>query len=55
MDIKADWTILLDEERRFESDVRDYLQLQVGNLALEESRRSIELVNSQIQEAKSGK
>ena len=53
--IKADWRTLIDEERRLEAEVRDHMQLRVGNLALEESRRSIELSSSQIQEAKSGK
>ena len=53
--IKADWRKLIDDERRLEAEVRDYMQIQVGNLALEESRRSIDLSNSQIQESKSGK
>ena len=53
--IQADWRRFIDEERRLEIEVRDYMQIQVGNLALEESRRSIELSNLQIQESKSGK
>ena len=32
--------------------MKDYLQLQVGDLALEESKKSIELSNAQIEEAK---
>ena len=53
--IKEDWRCLADETRRVEAEVRDYMQLQVGNLSLEESRRSIELSNLQIREAKSGR
>lgn len=53
--IEADWRSLNDEARRLEAEVRDYMQLQVGNLSLEESRRSIEMSNLQIREAKSGK
>lgn len=53
--IEADWRSLNDEARRLEADVRDYMQLQVGNLSLEESRRSIEISNLQIREAKSVK
>ncbi|KAF6218137.1 hypothetical protein HO133_006096 [Letharia lupina] len=51
--IKADWRSLIDEARRLEAEVRDYMQLQVGNLSLEESRRSIELSNIQIRESQS--
>ena len=53
--IKADWRNLSDEVRRLEAEIRDFMQLQVGTLALEESRKSIELSSSQIREAKSGK
>ena len=52
--IREDWKSLIDEARRLEIEVRDYMQLQVGNLSLEESRRSIELSNIQIRESKSG-
>lgn len=52
--IEADWRSLNDEARRLEAEVRDYMQLQVGNLSLEESRRSIEMSNLQIREAKKG-
>lgn len=55
LSIKADIMSLIHDARRLETEVRDYLQLQVGNLALEESRKSIELSNLQIREAKSGK
>ncbi|KAF6236376.1 hypothetical protein HO173_005467 [Letharia columbiana] len=51
--IKADWRSLIDEARRLEAEVRDYMQLQVGDLSLEESRRSIELSNIQIRESQS--
>ena len=39
---------------RLETEIRDFLQLQTGELALQESRKSIELSNSQIEEAKRG-
>ena len=42
------------EARRWEAEIRDYLQLQTGELALKESRKSIELSNLQIEEAKRG-
>ncbi len=53
--LQADLRSLTDEARRLETEVRDYMQLQVGNLSLEESRRSIELANLQIRESKSGR
>ena len=40
------------EATRLEAEIRDYLQLQTGELALEKSKNSIELSNSQIEEAK---
>ena len=43
------------EATRLEAEIRDYLQLQTGELALEESKKSIELSNFQIEEAKRGK
>ena len=46
---------LIADARRLDTEVRDFKQIQVGDLALEESRKSIELSNSQIREAKSGK
>lgn len=52
---KAEWNTLLDDARRLETEVRDFMQLQVGNLSLEESRRSIELSNIQIRESQSGR
>ena len=42
------------EAHRLETELRDYLQLQTGELALQESRTSIELSSSQIEEAKRG-
>ena len=42
------------EAYRLETEIRDYLQLQTGELALQESRKSIELSSSQIEEAKRG-
>lgn len=42
------------EADRLESQVRDYMQLQVGSLSLQESRNSIELSNRQMEENKRG-
>ncbi len=42
------------EADRLESQVRDYMQLQVGTLSLRESRNSIELSNRQMEENKRG-
>ena len=40
---------------RLEAQIRDFLQLQVGEWALQESKRSIELSNRQMDEGKRGK
>lgn len=40
------------ETRRLETEIRNYLQLQAGQLAVQESRKSIELSNLQIEEGK---
>ncbi len=40
------------ETRRLEVEIRNYLQLQAGRLAVQESRKSIELSNLQIEEGK---
>lgn len=45
---------VLKEAGRLEAEIRDYLQVQAGHLALLESRKSIELSNYQIQEGKRG-
>ena len=42
------------EAARLEAQIRDYLQLRIGELALEESKKSIELSNRQIEEEKQG-
>ena len=52
--IKQETDQIHNEARRLDAEVRDYLQLEVGNLSLEESRKSIELSNHQIQEGKRG-
>ena len=41
--------------RNRELEVRDYMQLQIGNLSISESRKSIQLSNQQMHEAKRGK
>ena len=51
-DLYAGLNAILAEGARLETEIKDYLQLQVGNLALEESKKSIELSNAQIEEAK---
>ena len=43
-----------EEARRFEAQLRDYLQIKVGEWALQESKKSIELSNRQIEEGKRG-
>ena len=42
------------EAARLDAQIRDYLQLYVGEMALKESRKSIELSNRQIDEGKRG-
>ena len=42
------------EARRFETQLRDYLQIKVGEWALQETKKSIELSNRQIEEGKRG-
>ena len=54
LQIKQERDQIHDEARRLDTEVRDYLQLVVGNLSLEESRKSIELSNQQILEGKRG-
>ena len=44
----------IDAARRLEGELRDYLQLEVGELALQESKKSIDISNFQIQEGKRG-
>ena len=53
--IVAELRSLIAEARRLDAEVRDFKQIQVGDLALKESHKSIELSNAQIREAKSGK
>ena len=43
---------IIEEARRLEAEIRDHLQLQGSQLALEESKKSIELSNRQIDESK---
>ena len=43
------------EARAKEAEARDYMQLQIGNLSIKESRKSIQLSNQQMSEAKRGK
>ena len=43
------------EARAKEAEVRDYMQIQIGNLSILESRKSIQLSNQQFSEARRGK
>lgn len=52
--IEADLKRTLLEPRRLEIEIRHYLQLQAGQLAVQESRKSIELSNIQIEEGRRG-
>ena len=52
--IKRETSQIHNEARHLDTEVRDYLQLIVGSLSLEESRKSIELSNHQLQEGKRG-
>ena len=45
----------LAEARTVDAEVRDYMQLQIGNLSILESRKSIQLSNQQFDEAKRSK
>ena len=54
LQIKQERDQIHDEARRLDIEVRDYLQLVVGDLSLEESRKSIELSNQQLLEGKRG-
>lgn len=46
--------LLLKEAHSLEAEIRDFLQLQAGQLSLLESRKSIEVSNTQLQESKRG-
>ena len=50
--IEEDLKRTLLETRRLETEIRNYLQLHAGQLAVRESRKSIELSNLQIEEGK---
>ena len=52
--VEDDLQRALQGAHRLEAEIRDYLQLQTGDLALRESIKSIELSNTQIEEAKRG-
>lgn len=52
--VEADLRSTHQEAGRLEAQVRDFLQLQVGEWALQESKKSIELSNRQIEEGRRG-
>ena len=45
----------IDEARTKEAEARDFMQIQIGNLSILESRKSIQLSNQQFSEARRGK
>lgn len=53
-DANSDVKDIVEEASHLESQVREHLQLQNGIKALEESKKSIEVSNQQIQEGKRG-
>ena len=50
--IRKESIAIAEEACRLEAEIRDHLQLQGSKLALEESKKSIELSNNQIYESK---
>lgn len=50
--IREESTSIAEEARRLEAEIRDHLQLQGSKLALEESKKSVELSSHQIEESK---
>ena len=54
-DIHEEYKHTVGTAHRLESQMRDDLSLEAGRLGIEESKRSIELSNKQIEEAKRGK
>ena len=53
--VVAELRSIIADARRLDAEIRDFKQIQVGDLALKESHKAIELSNAQIREAKSGK
>ena len=53
--IEAEVKEVIADACRLEGQIRDHLQLEAGKLGLEESRKSIEMSNRQIEEAKRGR
>ncbi len=54
-DIDGLWRDALHEARMLEIEVRDSMSIQAGQQSLEESKKSIELSNHQIEESRRGK
>ena len=52
--MKANSDLVVESAQRMETEIRDYLQIAVSNISVEESRKSIQLSNTQIEEAKQG-
>ena len=54
MTLEVDLQLVRLDATRLEAEIRDYMQLQTGESALQESKKSIQLSNFQIEEAKRG-
>ena len=53
--IEREYRHVIAQAHRLETEVRDLIQIHSGGLAPEETKKSIELSNSQIQESRRGK
>ena len=51
----ANSDLAVESAQRLETEIRDYLQIAVSNISVEKSRKSIELSNTSIEEAKQGR
>ena len=52
--LTRDFKHVLEEARRLDLEMRDFIQLIVSNASLEESKRSVELADLQIEASKRG-
>ena len=52
LELRQQWDDALSDARGIEAEARDLMQLEAGYLSLEESRKSIELSNHQLEENK---
>ena len=54
LNVIENWQATIARARRLESEMRDFMQLKIGDLSIVESRKSIHLANLQMQEGKRG-